>query len=464
MNASCFRGTIIHRITFFRAESLAKKKKVKYFCRSAYGRAHCGAAWPGGGSITGAGRGERGRVGHAAVRWRRSQAERAAGGVGLSLEICCKQRGKLGSFGNRAFLLVRLQGIQRDLPKLLFELADLVGVSAEAVEQLLLAGDAGADQEGGALRAAAEQAGLHQLVDARQGVVVYADHHYVAAAIAFAELAEQVLQEVFAVFAFGYDPDFSAKPAGSELKRLFHEIALLSNRLDFRHCERLPEPERTGYGNEQQQRRTAVENCGDAEPGCQVAGEQQRDALGYRDERHGTAAHAPAHFGGDLPCNRVTAAIVSNDAPMPIPTQPASAAALFGIHAMAAMQKPHNRIPTVIRCAFCWTRRASGVTTSPPASMPAPMADPNAPNRYELACSTSRTYTAIREPNALMANVPAAIDRITKPITGWPKMKRTPESRSRKIGLTSRFAWAGRAGIAMVAITRPENTKLALSR
>src|ERR1039458_4113298 len=135
----------------------------------------------------------------------------------------------------------------------------------------------------------------------RQGVVVYADHHYVAAAIAFAELAEQVLQEVFAVFAFGYDPDFSAKPAGSELKRLFHEIALLSSRLGFRHCERLPEPERTSYGNEQQQRRTVVENCGDAEPGCQVAGEQQRDALGYRDERHGTAAHAPAHFGGDLP-------------------------------------------------------------------------------------------------------------------------------------------------------------------
>jgi hypothetical protein len=96
--------------------------------------------------------------------------------------------------------------------------------------------------------------------------------------------------------------------------------------------------------------------------------------------------------------------------------------------------------------------------------MPAPIADPKAPNRYELACNTSRTYTAIREPKAPMANVPAAIDRITKPITVWPRMKRMPENKSRKTDLTSRLAWAGRGGMAMVAIRRPESKKLALSR
>ena len=73
--------------------------------------------------------------------------------------------------------------------------------------------------------------------------------------------------------------------------------------------------------------------------------------------------------------------MVSSDAPMPMAKHPASAATLFAAQAMAAIATPHNRIPAVIRCAFCWMRRASGVTTNPPASMPAPMVDPNAPNR-----------------------------------------------------------------------------------
>src|SRR5580692_10729185 len=80
----------------------------------------------------------------------------------------------------------------------------------------------------------------------------------------------------------------------------FMNFALLSGRLSLRRRQRFVETEGTGDGNEQQQRRAAVEDRRNAEPGSQVAGKQQRNALRYRDERHGTAADAAPHFGGYL--------------------------------------------------------------------------------------------------------------------------------------------------------------------
>ncbi len=138
MNASCCRGTITHRITFFRAEAIAKKQKLKYFSHEAHWRAHCGAAGPGGGSIGGVGRGGRSRVDHAA------SLLRSCGWSGRLIELDCRLRFVANKGENWVrsvlgdFLLFLLQGIQRDLTKPLFEFADLVGVGAEAVEQLLI--------------------------------------------------------------------------------------------------------------------------------------------------------------------------------------------------------------------------------------------------------------------------------------------------------------------------------------
>ena len=167
---------------------------------------------------------------------------------------------------------------------------------------------------------------------------------------------------------------------------------------------------------------------------------------------------------GTCACISVVAAIIMSDAPTPIPRHPANATRSRGNRAIDPFEMPHSRIPAVTRCAFCWTRRASGVTANPPNSMPAPITDPRVPNRYEFECSTSRTKTAVSEPKALMAKVPAAMERITKLITGCPRMKRVPENRSLSTESTCRLTWAGRGGMVMAAIINPEKMKLPLSR